>query len=232
MLSDELYLIIKIIIFMIIVTLMIIAVFFLIKIGELSTLASKESIDSLYDRIGYGDVLQLRLSTWYGRMFVTTVNTFFHHAIVVKLPNDHNKYIFHTRNKGIKPVLHPELEHNTKKMGYKNTYQLVELREYLNYIARKEEYITHLKSHKNIDYTMNVKDTMSLPLWSKYYFHCGYLMLNFMRKNRWTNQELPSAYDSAYYITQSITERLIDIDQYTYEGIFIPERMDYSEVPN
>jgi hypothetical protein len=221
--ESTVYVLIKIIAVVVIVVVILMVIFYLLKTSELSYLATKENIDFLYDKIDYGDVLQLRLSTLAGRMVITPVAQFFHHAIVVKLPNDDNKYIFHTRNKAIKPFLHPELKYNTKRLGYKDNYQLVELKNYLYYIANKKEYFILLKSPGKIDYTMNVDDTIHLESWSNFR-HCGYLMLTFMKRNGWIKQEVYEYTNLAYYITPAIQERLIDFEQYTYTGIFFPSK--------
>jgi hypothetical protein len=128
------YVIIKALIAIFIFIVLVVVIFYLLKYIELEYISTPVNIDALYDKIQPGDFLMLRLSTLKERLIGVCLADFFHCALVVKLPSDNNKYILHTLNRGIKPLLYPKLEHNVKTYGRNKNYQLVHLKEYLSYI--------------------------------------------------------------------------------------------------
>ena len=138
--------ILKFIIIGIILITLCLIIFYCLQIIELNNITTRKNINILYDEIEPGDILCVRLTTIVGRISMLPIDTFFHYLIVVKLPNDDNKYVFHTKNKAIKPILHPELENNTKTFGKEDNYQYVELKDYLSYLSNKQEYFTSIVS--------------------------------------------------------------------------------------
>lgn len=217
------WLIVKIVLTVIILGVIALCFFHILLRKELESLTTKEDIDTLYDNIQVGDVLTLRLSSIAGRIIMSPIASFFHYVIVVKLPNDDNKYILHTRNKGIRPLIFPDLKTNVLTLGKKSNYQLVHLKEYLSYIKNKQEFIVHLKTHNDFDYTLNMKMVDKLPEWKSYTRqHCGYLVMTLMYREGWTSQKMYSSYNKTYYSPDAIHDRLIEYDNYTYEGIIQP----------
>src|SRR5258706_7684428 len=206
-------LIIKILLALIILMLVILSVFQLLRRKELEQLAIKEDIDTLYNTIQSGDILIVRLSSPGGRIIMEPIATFPHYVIVVKLPNDDNKYILHTRNKGIKPIIYPHMKNNVLTLGNKNNYQLVHLKEYLSYIKNKREFIVHLKTHNTFDYILDKNTLDKLPEWKSFIRkHCGYLIMALMYKEGWTCQNMHSSYNKTYYSPDAIQERLLKYD--------------------
>lgn len=195
-------------------------IFYWLQINELTNISINKNIDTLYNEIDYGDILCVRLTTLAGRIAMLPFDTFFHYLIVVKLPNDDNKYVFHTKNMGIKPLLHPELENNTKTFGKQDNYQFVELKEYLSYLTNKKEYLIHLKNHNSYDYTMTIEEVKDLKTWRGFFGkNCCYLLMKLMKKKNWTTQKDIYYTNRTYYTPSWVSHRLQRDDNYTYEGI-------------
>ena len=216
-------LLIKIVLTLIILAIIILCIFHIFRRWDLEAIATKQDIDTLYDKIQYGDILTLRLGSLVGRIAFSPIATFFHYVIVVKLPNDDNKYILHTRNKSIRKVIYPDLKTNVVSLGIKNGFQLVHLKEYLSYIKSKNEFITHLHTHNDCDYTLDYEAVNHLPEWKSYFRqHCGYLIATYMCKMDWSCQDMHLSKNITYYSPDAIQDRFIEYDNYTYEGILYP----------
>lgn len=215
------YAFIKVVIGIIVITIILSFIFYILCTAEIQRISTDIDVDNLYEKIDAGDILIVRMTSLPERILTTVISDISHYTLVVKLPDDNNKYILHTKNLGIKPLLHPELAHNVEIHGRKNNYQLVELREYLSYIQHKDKYIVHLKTHNKHDYTINIKELYKLKCWKGYTRrNCGYLTLNYLKNQGWSKQEQSFSKDRAYYCPSAIRLRLLRDDNYTYEGIY------------
>lgn len=210
----------KFIIITIILVTLCLTIFYSLQVNELNSISTKRDIESLYDEIEPGDILCVRLTSLVGRIAMLPFDSFFHYLIVVKLPNDNNKYVFHTKNMGIKPLLHPELEHNTKTFGKQDNYQFVELKEYLSYLANKQEYLIYLKNRNDYDFTMTTEEVSKLKTWRGYFGkNCCYLLMKLMERKGWTKQAVSYYTNRTYYTPSWVQHRLERDDDYTNEGI-------------
>jgi hypothetical protein len=214
------YNLLKFIVIGIILVTLCLSIFYWLQVRELNTISLKKDINTLYNEIDYGDILCVRLTTTPGRIAMLPFDTFFHFLIVVKLPGDDNKYVFHTKNTGIKPLLHPELGNNTKTFGKQDNYQFVELKEYLSYLGNKKEYLIHLKNHNHYNYTMTTEEVKELKTWRSFFGkNCCYLLMKLMKKKGWTVQEDIYYTNRTYYTPSWVSHRLERDDNYTHEGI-------------
>lgn len=220
------YVLLKIIIILLLFTIIILILFQSLQAHWLECNCIKRDMHLLYDEIDCGDIFIVRLSTWSGRVTMTPIAEFFHYVMVVKVPGDNiNKYVFHVKNEAIKPLLHPELEFNNKIMG---DYQYLELEEYLSYLANKGEYFVYLKAQNKHDFTLHSDTVSELEPWTGYFSrHCAYLNMDLMYKKGWTYQDIPSYTNKMYYNPNSVQQRLIDYDDYVFEGIFKPTHLEY-----
>lgn len=215
------YVFVKVVIGIIIITIILNLIFYILHTAELERICTNIQVDNLYEEIDPGDILIVRMTSMPERVLTTTIAEFSHYILVVKLPDDNNKYILHTKNEGIKPLLYPELPHNVEIHGRKNNYQLVELREYLSYIQHKDKYIVHLKTHQKHDYTINIKELYKLKCWKGYTRrNCGYLLLDYLKNQGWSQQIRNYSRDRAYYCPVAIKLRLLRDDNYTHEGTY------------